>query len=160
MKKLDFAAIQKFMKKNKDLIRSYSNVFKVEEGKLIWTNGFILIITDSYGIEDGIYTLDNIKTDVKNYPKYKEVINLTGSSFGRVYPIEYGRSVKANPKHLSTITLEGELKLDNVSNGVTLEKANMAVGLGCSLCHYWETNNMYVFSDANGTVKVYVPGLA
>jgi hypothetical protein len=158
MKKLEFKTLQKFMSKH-STVRHYSTVFKVEDSKLVWTDAFSLLMAPSFGFAEGLYRIDGTPANNVQYPRYKEIIVMKGLSFELFKVVKFAQAVKANPKFNPCIK-DGELHLDIVKDGVMLERANMAVTLGCSKCLYYPESKFYVFENASGDVKLYVPGLS
>lgn len=155
MKRLDFAGLKRFMKKHSGFnARQCSQVFKIEDSKLIWTDGFMLIMAPAFDLASGLYNIDGSPATHNQYPRYKEATTLKGSASNRPQVIEYATAVKANPKIISCI-FNSELSLTVITGSIALDKANAAVSLGCDSCQYWEKSGFYVFSGHGDSLKFF-----
>lgn len=157
MKYLTFDTLKKFMKKHATH-RQYSHEFKVEDSRLVWTDAFSLLMAPTFGFADGLYRIDGTPANHNQYPGYKGFINMKGPGFESVKIMKFAQAVKAQPK-CSPCIQNGELHLETVKDGVMLERANMAVSLGCTKCLYYPDSKFYVFENDSGDIKFYVPGL-
>ena len=154
-----FANLQKFMQGFDDSkVRSNAQTVNLSEAVLPYYDGSFLVplkVPESSTMTDGTYNINATPSNVA-YPRVSAVTDL-GSEIGIPHQsaINFGQAVKANPKFVSGITADGRLVTQLETGGMALDKANIAVELGCSACNYYPRGERYVFESVDGRVKLY-----
>lgn len=131
MKQLSMETIQRLLKPFTDKSRTYGTVFKISDGKLIFSNGyFLLSFKNVYtmGFADGIYELATGRPTNVDYPNTDSVAPICNKEVNVLPMLTIAALVKPAGKHAPIINLSGSILKSG--EGYNLEYIRLAIALG------------------------------
>jgi len=131
MKQISMETIQKLLKPFVDKSRTYSHVFKVSNGTLVFTNGYFLIsIRNAYtsGFADGVYSLATGMPSNIPYPNTDSVTPECEKEVDVLPMLTVAELVKPAGSHTPIINLSGRILKSG--EGYNLRYIRLALDLG------------------------------